>query len=66
MERVTVRVRVRVSEPEPYPLTLTLTLSSALPPVPATFSSVGRVVCVAPARAAGVGSVTLSVSDADN
>ena len=38
---------------------------SALPPVPATFYSVGRVACVAPARAAGVGSVTLSVSDAD-
>ena len=34
-------------------------------PVPATFYAVDRVACVAPPRAAGVGSVTLSVSDAD-
>ena len=39
--------------------------SSALPPVPATFYAVDHVMCAAPARAAGIGSVTLSVSDAD-
>jgi hypothetical protein len=33
--------------------------------VPATFYAVDRVACVAPPRAAGAGSVTLSVSDAD-